>query len=219
MVFEAIKGDEFYYIKKENSMEIQSGEYFEPCNFIYKEVKEKDYGKLKQLIKNNKEAGCGYEDFRGIDLRGMDCQGRNYPYADFSKSTLVESKFSFSDLTACAFQDSEMQDSAFDVCVISGVSFENSQMQNASFRHSISGIGNKFAGIRQKQIFVGTSFKNCCLINANFDNAVIHGADFRGADLHYSSFKNATLYHTRFSIEQAEAANLSLEQKQQIIID
>lgn len=216
-IIKAMENDEYDIIKKEDYFEIKSGEYYEPCDYIYKEITNKDYKKIKWLLSKREQKTFSFEDLRGININNMDLHKLDFRYVDFRKSNLANNNFINSYLIGSRFCNSNLENSTFMITDITDCNFENANLENTDFRYSLSYINNKTGGLWSKSSFIGTNFKNSILKNSTFDYAVIKGADFRGADLTGSSFKETVLYNSKFTFEQMKNLHFTKEQLNQII--
>lgn len=217
-LIDAIETEEYKSLEKEAVMEIQSGEYFEPCDTVHIEHKEKNYIEIiKWLDKKEKGEYC-FQDFRGIDLMDRQYQNIDLRYTDLRCSKLDGLDISFSLLMGTKFKSTRMKGANLIFSMISDANFEEADMTGAKLQSCLAFTGKNTVNEWKKVGFTGVSFKNAILKDASFKWANVIGADFEGADLQGAVFEEAKLFRSRFSKEQLEQISLSKEQLEQIEI-
>lgn len=211
---DVLEQDCYYKIQKEQVLEIQSGEYYESCDKIYKEVQEIDYGKWRREFKKGENKLFLFEDLRGIELTNISAMGTDCRYTNFQKSDLKGTSFQNAILIGTRFQHSNMKYANFEATLLNYARFDDADLEGACFEKSITMFDTLFDMIEMKKAFCAVSFVKSCLKNANFKSAYFQYADFRGADLTDADFTGALLENCIFS----EEPNLTEEQKKHIII-
>ena len=212
------ESDAYYQLKKADHLEIQSGEYYEPCDKLYQQETEIDYGKWKrQFLKQQNNHFC-FADLRGIELKGVCANGADLRYADIRKSDLQYIDLRGSDLQGARFQKSNLKQSNFKQTILNYACFDAADLQGACFDYAVTELNTIIFMMKFHSAYCYTSFKDCCLKNASFQNAVLKYADFRGADMTNVDFTNAVLEKCIFSKKQLNEMNLTKQQKNQIII-
>lgn len=116
-ILEAINTESYINIEKSNRFIIQTGEYFDICDYIYIEEKNKDFKKLKSWINKREDTDCYmFEDFKGIDLSHEIYSEINFSYADFRKSNLNGAQFISCNLVGTKFSEYNLQEASFKNC-------------------------------------------------------------------------------------------------------
>jgi uncharacterized protein YjbI with pentapeptide repeats len=215
-LIDALDTDEYLALDKEEIVEIQSGEYYEPCDIIHMEHKGKNHIEIKKWLDENKKMDYCFQDFRGIDLCNLHYHGIDLRYTDFRDSRLDGVNIFTGLLMGTKFKNSSMKDANLMVCMIHDANFENADMTGAKFQYCVTFTGKNEVNRWKYTGFTGTSFKNSILKGADFTRATIIGADFEGADLTGAIFDEAKLYRSRFTKNQLEQIKLTKEQLEQI---
>ena len=211
------ESDTYYKIKKEQMFEIQSGEYYEPCDKIYQEQMEKDYGKWKRELSQN-VVWC-FEDLQGIECNGMTAMEGDFRYTNFKRSDLQYINMQNSILMGARFQYCNMMYADLKQTVLNYACFDYANLECACFDNASTMIENILYGmVKVKPAFYGISFQKSNLKNASFKYAVLKYADFREADLTNVDFTDAVLEQCLFSKRHMIQIHLSEQQKKQIKI-
>jgi hypothetical protein len=124
-ILEAIQSDLYSQIIKGERFLIQAGEYYELCDYIHMEYKERDYEKIKSwLQKMERTDTYTFEDFRGIDLSNMEFQEMDFRYVDFRDSNLEGIVFQSCNLEGAKFDGCNLADAIFTECNLTDTRFE-----------------------------------------------------------------------------------------------
>ncbi|WP_129599958.1 pentapeptide repeat-containing protein [Anaerophilus nitritogenes] len=217
-LIEAIETKEYLAIEKEDILEIQAGEYYEPCDIIHMEHKEKNYKKIKKWLKENERQSYCFQDFRGIDLRNLKYNNMDLRYTDFRDSHLDEVDLSISLLMGTKFKNSTMIGANLMLSMIHSANFEKVDMTGANLQYCVAFTGKNEANQWKKTGFTEVSFKDSILKKANFTEATIIEGNFLGADLTDAIFEQARLYRSKFSKDQLKKVKFTKEQLEQIEI-
>jgi hypothetical protein len=217
-LIDAIETEEYMSIEKEDIFEIQAGEYYEPCDIIYMEHKEKNYKKIKKWLEKKERQSYCLQDFREIDLTNRDYTRIDLRYTDLRDSQLDGLNLTTSLLIGTKFKNSSMVGANLMVSMIHGANFEKADMTKADLQYCVAFTGKNEANQWKKTGFTEVSFKDSILKNANFTGATIIEGNFLGADLTNALFKEAKLYRSKFSKDQLKTVNFTKEQLEQIEI-
>lgn len=217
-LLEALETEEYQCLEKEERFEIQTGEYYELCDLIHIEQKEKNLLKIKKQILQGEGQACCFQDFREVDLSGLSCIRSDLRYADFRDSTLDDADLSISLLMGTKFKGCTMKGVNLMFSMIHDANFENTNLTGADLQCCVT-FTKKTDGNQWKSTgFTGTSFRNSLLAGANFTGATILEGDFGGADLKGAVFEDARLYGSRFNKKHLEQCQFSQEQLEQMEI-
>ncbi|TCO68977.1 pentapeptide repeat protein [Marinisporobacter balticus] len=217
-LIDAVETEEYFAIEKEEILEIQSGEYYEPCDIIHMEHKEKNYKKIRKWLEEKERQSYCFQDFRGIDLKNLEYKNSDLRYTDFRDSQLDGLDLTTSLLIGTKFKNSSMIGTNLMVSMIHGANFEKADLTGAKLQYCVAFTGKNEANAWKKTGFTGVSFKDSILKKANFTGATIIAANFLGADLTDAIFDEAKLYRSKFTKDQLEKVKLTKEQLEQIEI-
>ncbi|MEY8320679.1 pentapeptide repeat-containing protein [Lachnospiraceae bacterium 46-61] len=213
------ESDNYYKIKKEQTLEIQSGEYYEPCDKIYQEQTEKDYGKWKRELLKQQNVIWSFEDLQGIDCNGMTAIEADFRYTNFKRSDLQYINMQNSILMGARFQYCNMMYADLKQTVLNYACFDYANLEGACFDYAITMLDNILYGmVKVKPAFYIISFQKCNLKYASLKGVVFKYADFRGADLTNADFTDAVLEQCLFSAQHMNQTHFSEQQKKQIKI-
>ena len=212
-----IESEAYYKLKKEEHIEIQSGAYYERCEKLYQEDKQKDYGKWRRQFLEQQDKQFRFADLKGIVLKEIDAKDVNLEYADIRKSDLQSINLENSDLQGIRLQKANLQKANLQKTILNYACFEYANLQQACFDEAITLLSNVFT-LKIHLPYQYVSFRNCCLKNASFKRVVLCYADFRKADITGADFTDAFLEQCMFSKEQLKQITLTAEQKKQINI-
>ncbi|WP_346064601.1 pentapeptide repeat-containing protein [Lacrimispora amygdalina] len=215
-LLEALETSEYEALDREKHFEIQTGEYFELCDLVHMEDKEKDLEERRQRLEQSKDQSCCFQDFRNLDLKGQSYCGRDLRYADFRKSSMEEIQLRNCLLIGARFKESDLRGASLMVSMIHDASFEKADLTRGKLQYCVAFTGKNHANEWKNTGFTGVSFKNAILKEADFSGATIMGGDFEGADLRGAIFKDAVLYRSRFNKKQLDECEFSQEQLEQI---
>ncbi|SNS56516.1 Pentapeptide repeat-containing protein [Anaerovirgula multivorans] len=203
-LIEALETEEYMSIDKEDIFEIQAGEYYEPCDIIHMEEKEKNLLKIKNWLKQNQEQAYRFQDFRELDLSNLTYTNMDLFNTDFRNSLLNQTDIVNSLLIGTKFKNCTMKGANLMGAMINDANFEKADMTAANLQHTVA--------------FTGVNFKDSNLTKADFTRAIIIGGDFEGADLEEAIFTEAKLHKSRFTKKQLEKCSLTQEQLEEIEI-
>ncbi len=215
---ELTESDAYYKLKKAEHLEIQSGEYFEPCDKLYQQDTEIDYGKWKRQFLKQEDKNFCFADLKGIDLKGISANDVDLRYADVRQSDLQSIDLKGSNLQGARFQKSNLKQSNLEQTILNYACFDDADLQGTCFNNAITELDNILFMLKIYSAYCYTSFKRCRLKNASFKNAVLKYADFREADIENVDFTNAVLEKCIFSRQQLKQIVLTKQQKKQIIL-
>ncbi len=215
-LLEALETSEYEALDREKHFEIQTGEYFELCDLVHMEDKEKDLEERRQRLEQSKDQSCCFQDFRNLDLKGQSYCGRDLRYADFRKSSMEGIQLRNCLLIGARFKESDLRGASLMVSMIHDASFEKADLTRGKLQYCVAFTGKNHANEWKNTGFTGVSFKNAILKEADFSGATIMGGDFDGADLRGAIFKDAVLYRSRFNKKQLDECEFSQEQLEQI---
>ncbi len=215
-LMEVLEISEYEAFIKEKHFEIQTGEYFELCDLVHMEDREKDLEERKRCLEESKDQSCCFQDFRNLDLKEQSYCGRDLRYADFRKSSMEGIRLRNCLLIGARFKESDLRGASLMVSMIHDACFEKADLTRGNLQYCVAFTGKNHANEWKNTGFTGVSFKNAILKEADFSKATIMGGDFEGADLRGAIFKDAVLYRSRFSKKQLEQCEFSQEQLDQI---
>lgn len=215
-LLDSLETEEYLSLSKEGRFEIQSGEYFEPCDLIHMELKEKNRPQIINMIQQSNNQACCFQDFKDLDLSGIVSNGKDLRYSDFRSSHLNEINFNFCLLIGTKFKNSFMKQANLMGTMIHGACFDYADLTDANLQYSVAFTGKNKANAWKDTGFTGVSFRNSILHQADFTGATIMGGDFSGADLTGAIFDEAALYRTRFEKYQLNQCNFSSQQLEQM---
>ncbi len=217
-LLDALEIEEYIALNKADVFQIQTGEFFEPCDPIHIEAQEKDSFQLKKFIEKNEKGAYYFQDFRGLEMDELMCNGSDLRYADFRESQLNRSSMMCSLLIGTKFKGCQMKEANLSVSMICEANFENADLSNANFQQAVAFVGKNEANAWKQVGFTPTSFKNSNLTQANFQGATLSSVDFTGANLTHTNFQDATLYGSQFTRTQLKMCEFSQKQLEQLKI-
>lgn len=211
-----LETEEYQSLSKEDRFEIQSGEYFEPCDLIHMELTEKDKLQIENMIQKSNDQSCCFQDFKNIDLSGLATTGKDLRYTDFRNCHLDQITFTCSLLMGTKFKNSSMKQANLMASMIHDACFNHADLTNANLQYCVAFTGKNKANAWKDTGFTGVSFQNSILHQADFTGATILGGDFSGSDLTGAVFEDAVLYRSRFQKYQLNQCHFSSEQLEQM---
>lgn len=110
---------------------IQSGEFYDLCDYIHIECKDKDYDALRKWLSKEEQGECyWFEDFRQIELNEMQLEGIDLRYADFRGSTLNSVVFRRCYLKGTKFRESTFYNVRFENCDMEDIDLADCDAEN-----------------------------------------------------------------------------------------
>ncbi|MDR2022926.1 MAG: pentapeptide repeat-containing protein [Hungatella sp.] len=217
-LLDAIETEEYLTLDKEDRFELQAGEYYELCDLIHIEQKEKNLLKIKKELQQSQGQACCFQDYRELDLNNLSCRSTDLRYADFRNSRLNGTDLSTGLLIGTKFKYCAMKGANLMTSMINDANFEKADLTEADLQYCVSFTGKNKANQWKQAGYTGVSFKDSCLAKANFTGATIIGGNFEGANLTGAIFAEAQLYRSRFTQKQLEQCDFSQEQLEQMVI-
>lgn len=217
-ICEATELVQYKDLRKADTFNLQVGEFYESCDIIHMEHKNKNEEKIKEWLKQKKESEYCFEDFSKIDFQSFDFQQIDLRFCDFRRSILNKADFSYSVLSGAKFKDTTLVGSNLSFCFINGTDFRNADLTGSNFESTMccAGINDKYYELvlgLKNAVFDGAILRNVSFKNANFENI-----NFTKAIIDGTSFSNAKLYKCVFTEEQAKNLELSAQQRHDIIV-
>ncbi len=213
---EATDTESYLTMKKEDSFQIRTGEYFEPGDLVYQEQPKKDIENLRKLLAENTGDAYLFEDFKGLDLSNLIMPNRDFRYSDFRKALIEKCNLDLGILIGSRFRGCRMLETTLVGSIFHNADFTEADLRNADFSYGVSYHGKSKMDTLEQIGYTGSSFRYSNLSGASFLKGVYMGADFRGARLEGCNFTEAVLYESIFTPQQAKEAKLSNEQLEQI---
>jgi uncharacterized protein YjbI with pentapeptide repeats len=163
-LLDVLETEEYQRIHKEDSFELQAGEYYELCDIIHIEQKKKNLLKIKKELEQSQGQSCCFHDFREIDLSGLSYRNRDLRYVDFRQSNLDRIKLSNSLLMGTKFKNCSMKGAVLMVSMIHDASFEKADLTGGDLQYCVAFNGKNKANQWKATGFTGISFKDSCLV-------------------------------------------------------
>ena len=222
-ILEAVESEEYKTIKKAKQLEILTGEYYEPCNLIYVDGKNRLDDDLYRWLQEKDENAYCVQDFRSLNLSNTNYNTYNFLYSNFQNSDLRETDLCECNLIGARFNNAYMTGTNFKFSNISECDFTGASLIGADFSYSLAYTEKSAFSelILDNSNYPGQTeviFRRCNLTNTNFYGAVIIGGDFTNSIVNNANFSNAVLYRSIFSRDQINQLKLTTEQLKQIKI-
>jgi uncharacterized protein YjbI with pentapeptide repeats len=217
-LLEIVETKEYKALNKAPMFRIEAGEFYEPCDTIHIEEKEKNSLKIQKWLEKNERKAYWFQDFTGLDFSKRHYTNIDLSYADLRESILQEIDLSVSVLMGTKFKKSNLAKANLTLSMLHNATFEEANLEGANLSYCVSFIGKNETTNWKTVGFTGTSFKGSNLKDALFKGATLSGVDFTGAILENTDFEEATLYRSQFTKSQLKEVKLSKEQLAQIKI-
>ncbi len=206
-ILDIIEESNFKEIKKSSKFEINVGQYMGDTEAVYKENMLKDRDEISEWFKKKLEFESAFEDFTGLDFSGEDLSDMDFRYSDLRNTKLIDTDLTDSMLFGTRFNNADMENANLSYGLLYEADFTNANLKNAKLRRvlAMSGILDERWEVAG---YIGVSFRNANLENADFTHSNFYGADFT----------NAIMKGAKFNQSHIEELNLSKEQLESIVI-
>lgn len=217
-LIEVTETEAYKLLNKAALFQIQSGEYYEPCDLVHIEGQEKNVLQIRKWLKENERSTYCFQDFKEMDFKDLTYSNCDLRYTDFRGSDLEGINLRISLLIGTKFKGCGMKGANLMTSMIHNANFEQADLTEANLQYCVAFVGKNEMNEWKTVGFTGTSFKGSNLKRASFKGATLSQVDFRGACLEEADFEEATLYGSLFTSEQIKQCRFTEKQLEQMKI-
>ena len=190
--------DNFDAIKKEEELYIHVGEYKDKSEVVHQHHTTKKEAEvlIEALQEDRKE--YMYECYRQLSIEDVDLRQKNFCYADFSHSKLLQDDYRGCTLLGANFKEASIENSDFSYSLLQESNFTDAQIFNVNLRNICAKIESPSSEYWYSPGLTGMNFTKSHLFHVGFQDATIPEATFQEAQLTEVNFTNADLTNANF---------------------